>query len=78
MTDYRPMSCDRYAELELATLRKEQLRVAWRTEQGQNRMDQLRPLDLRTRHKAEYLIAEDSQGNALEIRLDRIRRFEGL
>lgn len=75
-TDYRPISCERYAELELAILRREHLRVAWRTASGKSRIEQLHPLDLRTRQHAEYLIAEDADGELLEIRLDHIRRFE--
>lgn len=78
MTDYQPISCELYAELELAIVRKSLLRVGWRSAEGKERLEQLRPRDLQTRAHEEFLVAEDGQGRGLEIRLDRIVRFEVL
>lgn len=78
MKDYRPIPCQRYAELEVAVMHQVRLRVAWHTTDGKLRMEQLRPTDLRTRAHEEFLIVEDSRGRPLEIRLDRISRFSPL
>ena len=78
MSDYRPISCQSYAELEVAILHQVSLRVAWLAGDGRQRLEPLRPADLSTRAHEEYLLAEDSLGRQLEIRLDRILRFSPL
>lgn len=75
MTDYRPVACETYAELELAILYRKALRIGWRGCDGARHMAALRPRNLVTRNHEEYLIAEDTGGDRLEIRLDRIIRF---
>lgn len=77
-TDYRPIPCQRYAELEVAILHQIRMRMAWRTLDGKTRVERLLPVDLRTRDHEEFLLAEDSHGYPLEIRLDRIARFTPL
>lgn len=76
MTGYQPISCQTYAELELAVMHKDHLRVAWHGDDGRLHVAQLIPSDLQTRNHEEYLLATDSDGEPLEIRLDRIHRFE--
>lgn len=76
MTDYRPIACEIYAELELAILRRKRLRLAWRDCDGTHHVARLRPKDLMTRRHEEYLLCEDGGGNRVEIRLDRIIRFD--
>lgn len=76
--DYRPIPCQMYAELEVAILHRIRMRMAWRTGDGKTRVEQLLPVDLRTRNHEEFLLAEDSHGESLEIRLDRIARFTPL
>ena len=78
MTDYRPVACELYAELELAILRRRRLRLVWRDCDGTHHVATLRPMDLRTRHHEEFLISEDSEANSVEIRLDRIIRFDSI
>ncbi|ABI57790.1 transcriptional antiterminator, Rof [Alkalilimnicola ehrlichii MLHE-1] len=75
--DYRPISCERYAELELHIMHARRLRVAWRTPQGQH-IDTLIPEDLHTRDGAEYLVARNRLGEAFIIRLDQLQRFRPL
>ncbi|HET8701769.1 MAG TPA: transcriptional antiterminator, Rof [Nitrococcus sp.] len=75
MTDYHPIACATYAELELAILRRKALRIGWRDCDHTRHLAMLRPRNLITRDHAEYLIAEDRGGSELEIRLDRIIRF---
>lgn len=74
-TTYRPIPCQMYSELELAIMHQIQLRMAWHTVDGRSRLDQILPLDLQTRAHEEFLLAEDSAGEPLEIRLDYISRF---
>lgn len=74
-TDYRPIPCQMYAELEIAIMHQVQLRLAWHTTDGQTRLDQILPVDLLTRAHEEFLLAEDSAGAPLEIRLDYISGF---
>lgn len=72
MTDYTPIDCDQYSEYELAILRKWKLRIGWRDERGLSHVEMLMPRDLQTRLGEEFLIAETTAGNRLEIRLDQI------
>lgn len=72
MSDYTPIDCARYSEYELAILRRWKLRIAWRDEAGLSHVEMLRPCDLQTRHGEEFLIAENSSGEQLKIRLDQI------
>ncbi|MCO6441114.1 MAG: transcriptional antiterminator, Rof [Nitrococcus mobilis] len=78
MTDYRPVACKIYAELELAILRRRMLRIGWRDSDGTRRLAALWPRNLVTRSHEEYLIAKGMDGGRLEIRLDRITRFDPL
>lgn len=72
MTDYRPISCEQYARYELWILRRQTLRLRWRDARGFDHLEAVRPLDLQTRAKAEYLVAERLSGERLTLRLDRI------
>ena len=78
MTDYHPIPCQMYAELEVVIMHRRRVRMAWHATDGKTRMEQLLPVDLRTRDHEEFLLAEDSHGYPLEIRLDRIARFTPL
>jgi len=73
MDDYRPVSCAFYGMCEMAILRRETLRVAWRGARGQARVEALRPTDLRTRRHAEFMVAYNNRGARRIIRLDRVR-----
>lgn len=74
-TDYRPITCEEYAELEAAILQGALLRIGWRDQDGLIHVSSLMPLDLRTRRSEEFLVAGAPDRTRLEIRLDRIRRF---
>ena len=75
MNAYRPIACETYAELELAILRRKALRIGWRDSDGRRHLAALWPRNLVTRNHEEYLVAEDTGGSRLEIRLDRIIQF---
>jgi Rho-binding antiterminator len=76
MTDYTPIDCALYSEYELAILQGKRLRISWRDAEGQTRIDVCMPLDLVTRDHAEYLLVGRADGQRLELRLDRISRYD--
>ncbi|MGF1527016.1 MAG: transcriptional antiterminator, Rof, partial [Candidatus Competibacterales bacterium] len=71
---YIPIDCELYARFELAVLRGERLRIAWRDGWGGLHVMGLLPLDLCIRHRAEHLLARAEGGGCLELRLDRLVR----
>ena len=73
-TDYTPIACDRYSELELAILKRMRLRMRW-VIGNVLREDVVRPLDLRTRAGQEFLTCQYGS-DTLELRLDQIRHWE--
>jgi Rho-binding antiterminator len=76
MSDYKPVSCELYAQFEHWIVRRQRLRVAWKDGAMPPHIESLQPLDLRTREHAEYLIARRHGGGRLELRLDRIVRAQ--
>ncbi|RMF87139.1 MAG: transcriptional antiterminator, Rof [Nitrospirae bacterium] len=68
---YRPIACGLYSRLEVAILHRTPLEATWEDEAGRRHRGRLLPLDLITRDRAEYLLAETPQGRT-EIRLDRL------
>lgn len=75
---YTPIPCDIYSRYELAILRGQILRVAWRAPRGMDRIEPLKPVDLRTRAGGEYMIARDPLGARRVLRLDRIMNVKAL
>lgn len=69
---YRPIPCALYSQYEVAIMHREQLRLHWRDAEGLDHIDRVMPRDLQTRDHCEYLIAENGEGQELQIRLDRI------
>ncbi len=70
--DYTPIPCGLYSEYEVAILHRTPLLITWRDAHGDEHHASLIAKDLQTRNHCEYLIAEDREGNTLEIRLDQI------
>lgn len=70
--DYTPISCELYSEYELAILRGRTLKVRWKDRYGMDRVETLKPTDLRTRRHAEFMIARNQLGQRRVLRLDRI------
>lgn len=75
--DYRPIACTLHDRLEAACLRRRSIAIAWRDADGLNHSAIVIPRDVRSRPGAEYLVA-DHDGEKLEIRLDRLVRFDNL
>jgi Rho-binding antiterminator len=78
MSDYKPVSCELYAQFEHWIVRRQRLRVAWLEDTRRAHVESLQPLDLRTREHAEYLVARRSGGGRVELRLDHIVRAQPL
>jgi len=75
---YQAISCADYSKYELWIMHRRNLKVAWKDETGQEHLGILQPLDLRTRNKQEFLIAQLPQGDKVQIRLDMITRCNPL
>ncbi len=76
--DYTPIPCAIYSRYEVAILYGLRLRIVWRGARAIDRVETLRPMDLRTRSGAEYMIARNHIGQRRVMRLDRIRRADPL
>lgn len=72
MSDYIPIDCGLYSEYELAIIRRWKLRIVWKDADGVSHVEMLLPRDLKTLQGEEFLIAETTSGERLEIRLDQI------
>ncbi len=71
---YKPIACGLHENYQYAVMKRAPLDLSWLAEDGSLRQGRLLPLDVFTRKGAEYLSAETREGEALEIRLDRITR----
>jgi Rho-binding antiterminator len=78
MTEYTPIDCALYSQYELAILHHRRVRVSWRDARGEVHIAMLVPRDLQTRAGAEFMIADDQDGQRLELRLDQIQHAEVL
>jgi Rho-binding antiterminator len=73
-TQYQPISCDVYSRLELAIVRREQLRLSWK--QGNVCFNQpVVPIDLETLAGEEFLHCRLHSGERARVRLDYIDRM---
>jgi len=70
--DYTPISCELYSEYELAIMRGRTLKVRWKDRYGMDRVERLKPSNLRTRNHGEFMIARNHLGQSRVLRLDRI------
>jgi len=75
VSDYKPVSCDAHSGYELAVMQRTATLVRW--QEGESiREARLLPLDVETKDKEEFLVAEDPDRKQLRIRLDRILSFQ--
>ena len=75
LSDYKPVSCDAHSGYELAVMQRTATLVRW--QEGESiREARLLPLDVETKDKEEFLVAEDPDRKQLRIRLDRILSFQ--
>ena len=76
--DYVPISCASYSDYEVAILHRRTLRVRWKDPDGAEHIERVRPLDLQTKNGEEFLIAEDTHGEPLRLRLDWIQSADAI
>jgi transcriptional antiterminator Rof (Rho-off) len=72
MSDYRIIDCDLHDLYEIWILHRRRLLLTWLDESGLSHLELLLPTDLETVPDGEFLIASDTYGTPLRIRLDRI------
>jgi Rho-binding antiterminator len=75
---YTPIDCGVYSNYELAIMHRQKLRLSWHGDNGIDHLDTVAPKDLKTDNHEEFLIAESSSGDELQIRLDKIHHMEQL
>jgi transcriptional antiterminator Rof (Rho-off) len=74
---YRPIACSLHDRLETACLRRQPIAITWCNPDGHDHTATVIPSDVRSRAGAEYLVVAHD-GEQLEIRLDRLLRFDDL
>ena len=74
MSEYKPVACEMHSLYELAVMHHTAALVRWRHD-GSVREARLLPLDVETRNREEFLIAETAEHETVHIRLDRILDF---
>ena len=77
---YQPIACSLHDEYEIAIMRKTQLKIKWRDDNGNQQTAMIMPKDILVKNKEEFLLAgthDSAQENkALCIRLDKITLLE--
>lgn len=71
-TDYQPIDCGIYSGYEVAVMHHQWLHVHWRDCNEVDHLERLRPVDLQTCNKEEYMVAVNVDEREYRIRLDRI------
>ena len=75
MSDYEPVSCEAHSIYELAVMQRTPALVRWQEEDA-IREAHLMPVDVETKNREEFLIAEGAGQTQFRIRLDRILSFQ--
>lgn len=70
-TDYRPVACALHSELELLCMSGRPVALSWSADHDAH-STVATPLDVITRDRAEFLVADTAEGERIEIRLDRL------
>ena len=73
-TDYRPIACGAYDEIEILAMHRARVELFYRDAQGQEGRHAGRVVDTAVHDGAEFLVLQDG-ARKLEIRLDRIARI---
>lgn len=72
---YEPIPCAIHSEYELAIMQQRHMQLVWLDHNAIQHISRVKPLDLITENHAEYLLAQDHEGQSLKIRLDYIRQY---
>ena len=70
---YKPIPCAEYDGYEIAIMHGTQLQLVWLDANQQHHISVVKPVDLKTRQSAEFLIATTDAGKTLQLRLDHIQ-----
>ena len=76
MTDdepYKPIPCAEYDTYEIAIMHGEHLQLVWRDDSRRHTISVVKPVDLKTRKGAEFLVVTTEEGKTLQLRLDHIQ-----
>lgn len=73
MTDYIPINCSYYDELEAIATLKKVVTIVYSDEQGEEVSTVTRIINLYTRSKEEFMVLE----NGMQFRLDRLVSADG-
>jgi len=73
-TDYRPIACGAYDEIEILAMHRARVELLHRDDQGQETRQVGQIVDTAVHDGAEFLVLQD-RARRLEIRLDRIVRI---
>lgn len=77
MTDYEPIDCDQHSVLELLAMHRTVAKIEYDNGQGVMEHCEGAIVDVLTRDRAEFLVAEDVAGQRFEFRLDLINTIRG-
>ena len=72
MSDYRPIACSDHERLEFAALKRQWLDVRVTSGDRAGRL-RLLPLDVYTRDRAEWLLAQTEADEVVTLRLDALK-----
>ena len=76
---YQAISCELHSQYELAVMHKNKLCLTWRKDGEVVTEENIIPIDVQTKNKAEYLIVKTSEQNKVfSIRLDYILEMRNL
>lgn len=70
--DYTPVSCATHSDYELAIMHKQKLTLTWQDESGKIRTEEVMPLDIVTKNRAEFLVVKTIKNESVRMRLDHI------
>jgi len=73
---YIPVPCQLHSELELAIMHKKQLDIKLTSTPSDHKLLTVTPLDVVIKNKGEYLLALNSLGEEVSIRLDKITSYK--
>lgn len=69
---YQPISCDLHSQYELAIMHKSKLELTWLDKGERVTESNIMAIDIKTKNKAEFLIAKTAEQDELNLRLDQI------
>lgn len=69
---YQPIACAIHDQYEIAIMFKQQIKVKWQDDAGEQHTEEVLPVDLPVKNGEEFLLAERQNDEELCIRLDRV------